>query len=172
MECTNHKWYDVGTLKLKKKFIRELALVCVGSFLLQTEIKVHIAPPKFDIPRVLTVKSVAQSNALQVVKFKEIDCPNLLQEYDELHCLVPGEVADSLERAESFGWANWIIEDIKTGILGKIKSLQEMPSQVLVEVETQDGDLLELPIVDEFVIEEDCAKQKLRVNLPEYLCLG
>ena len=172
MECTNHKWYDVGTLKLKKKFIRELALVCAGSFLLQTDLKVQIAPPKFDFPRVLTVESVTENEGSQIVKFKEIDSPNLLQEYDELHCLVRAEVADSLTRIAEEGWTGWIIEDAKNGILGKIKSLQEMPSQVLVEVETQDGDLLELPIVDEFVIEEDCAKQKLRVNLPEYLCLG
>ncbi len=171
-QLTDNSWCKVCTLKLKKNNIKELALTCVSSsYLLKSGIKVETIPPSLDIERTLTVRDVERRGEEILVWFDGIDDANALQQYDSKICIVASQVASTLEILENSTFVGWTIERVGGEYLGTIKSVQEMPSQILVEVDTQSGRVSEIPIVDDFIICSDESAKRIVVDMPDYLAL-
>lgn len=163
-------WLVACTLQLKKKYIRELALVCVSSsFLLREGLHIQIVPPQFDIPRSLTVKRASMRGDDLLVWFEEVSSTSLLQEYDEKMCLITIEQSEDLERVEDASLEGWQILGRDATVLGQIVSVEEMPSQKLITIKKSCGAEVLLPLIDDFVFEVDEDLRTIVLDLPDYL---
>ena len=61
------------------------------------------------------------------------------------------------------------VVDSRLGDLGKVKEVNDATANVLLVVDTPDGDELLVPFVDEFVEEIDQDNKRIVVSLPEGL---
>lgn len=63
----------------------------------------------------------------------------------------------------------YTVEDIDSGVLGKVVSVDDSTANVLLYVESRDGDEIILPAPDELIEEIDTENKIIRMDLPEGL---
>ncbi len=61
------------------------------------------------------------------------------------------------------------VEDINLGVIGKITKINENATQEILEIESPDGKLILIPLVDDFTVEIDKENKKFVVETPEGL---
>ena len=160
-------WCKLCTISIKKKYLGACAFVCAGiSFFPVKGLKVFPLPPSIDALRVLTVSVVFEKNEDLLVKFKEIDEPSQMELYDKTHLLVDvNDILSLKENVYESDFSGWNFFDETSNLAGKIISVQEMPSQLLVECEI-DGKSFSFPLIDDFVLSKNNTVKDLRLRLP------
>ena len=164
-------WCDICTLKLKKRYIKELALVCVSSsFLPKVGLSVWCVPPKLDMPRNLTFASIEPRGDDLLVKFEEVNDAKTLESLGDRHCIAKASDCESLQRVVEQSFVSYKLFNKNDSYIGEIVDCEDMPSQKLISVKREDfKDIVDLPLVDEFIVSVDDTDKILVVNMPEYL---
>lgn len=163
-------WCDICTLKLKKCYIKELALVCASSsYISESGLSVWCAPPKLDVPRTLTFSSVEKRGHELVVKFEEIRCAEQLCELDGMHCIAKKSDICDLDKVQDNSLIGYSLFDADDNLLGVIIEATDMPSQILVTLKRESGRTIDLPIVEEFIVTKDDETRRFVADIPDYL---
>lgn len=164
---------DICTLKVKKKFINKLMFQCMGlNYILEPGCQFYCIPPCLDLPRILTIDNIEQDeNDYAIVSFLEIKDTSIMGSYDGKHLIMPAKSANNLEKIEDRSYIDWTLHDIKSKHSYKIVDILQMPSQMLFTLSinsvSSNTDFVDVPICNDFIVEEDDVKKILIVDLPE-----
>lgn len=129
---------------------------------------VHFVPPRLDGPRRAAVASASWiDGASYEVAFEGIGDRTMADELVGSHCLIlRSDAADLLqqEAAGSLAGFSFIADGAE---LGSVEALRDNPGQQLLEVRRHDnGQLLLVPFVDEFILDIDDEDRAIEASLP------
>jgi 16S rRNA processing protein RimM len=121
------------------------------------------------------INSFKESDDL-LVRFKEIDTPEKARELSNQPVYIDdkGIVIEELKEEEEGQLdeinflINFQIEDVNSGFHGRIKNLEEFPSQLMALVESDSKEFM-IPIHEDWIVKIDQKKKHIRVMLPEGL---
>ncbi len=120
------------------------------------------------------IKSVRGSDEL-MIKFKEVDSPEQARElsnkivYIDDHRLNIEEIEIEVEEVDETNLLlNFQLEDVVSGFKGRIKNLEEFPSQLMALVEKDSSEFM-IPIHEDWIVDIDEKQKRIRVKLPEGL---
>jgi 16S rRNA processing protein RimM len=77
------------------------------------------------------------------------------------------DLSEILEDEPYFELKGYEMQDEQTGKIGNIRSILEMPGQVMAEVERENGTIVPVPLNDEFIKKTDDASKTVTVRLPD-----
>lgn len=118
------------------------------------------------------INSVKENEDL-FLRFKEVDTPEKARELSNQPVYIDdkGIVIENLSD-ETLDDVNFLvsfqIEDVNSGFKGKIKSLEEFPSQLMALVESNSKEFM-IPIHEDWIVKIDEKKKHIQVKLPEGL---
>ena len=165
-------WIDVAVLAKSKNLNGRFVVQATAGlpFLLEEGDTINLVPPKLDVPRIVTVKSIeAIDDNRAEVTFEEVDTPEIASELVGMHCLIRRDLIDdsSLMAAPAL-WEGWPVIDSQIGMVGTLVGVIENPGQALLEV-SREGESVLVPFVDEIVNDVDIEQGVVRVTLPNGL---
>ena len=162
-------WADVAVLaKVKNLEGGFLVRSTEGlPFLLQEGLEVAFVPPVLDAPRRARVSKVTQQKNEALVFFEGIENRDLAESLCGCHCLVrrdllPQEALSPL----GFSLEGWMAKDETANFSAKVIGVRENPGQSLLELENEEGRLVLVPLVDDFIAGLDEEAQLIKLSAP------
>lgn len=167
-------WADVAILAKTKSlqggFVAQSAAGL--PFLLSEGLEVAFVPPVLDAPRGARVASVAPLDShTAVVTFDVVGDIDAAEGLVGCHCLVRrADLPEGALDVRANAWEGWEVHDVRTGLVGTVAGIQELPGQKLLEVvRTVTGSTVLVPLVDAFVLGVDEDAHRISVDLPDGL---
>ena len=151
-------WTDVAVLARTKNlqggFVAQSAAGL--PFLLSEGLEAAFVPPVLDAPRRAQVTAVAPvDDRTAIVTFDAVEGADLPEGALEAH---------------AGAWDGWEVHDARTGLVGTVAGIQELPGQDLLEVvPAAGGRTVLVPLVDAFVSGIDEDARRIDVDLPDGL---
>lgn len=163
-------WSDIAVLAKTRNLDGGFVVKATAGlpFLLSVGNQVAFVPPVLDAPRTGVVDSVDFiDDDTALVYFDCVDNRNDAAVLVGSHCLVQldDEQREAIAQAPA-SWAGWVVVDDELGELGSVHDVVENPGQMLLEVERPSGEILLIPLVDEFIIDADPEAREIRTHIP------
>ena len=139
-------------------------------FLLSVGMHVNFVPPQTDTPRTATVLDIAKNDSGEYwVYFSGIEDMNLASNLQGCSILVDSSDLDFTPGTTSEpGIVGYAVQDTSKGIIGNVIDCIEKPSQNLICVSGEYGEVL-IPYVYEFVISINHEDKIISVDIPDGL---
>ena len=152
----SRRWADVAELVATQGLKGRLTVRPVRGlpFLLSEGLRVHFVPPTIDGPREAKVKEATHAGGHDwLVAFSGVKNLDVAEKLVGSHVIV--ERADLPEGFEE-----------TKGYVGEIVEVREMPTQYLIVVETEKGEQVLIPFVEDFIVDIDEAEGVIYMDLP------
>ncbi|MDO4442949.1 MAG: 16S rRNA processing protein RimM [Slackia sp.] len=169
------RWADVAELIATQGLKGRLVARSVRGlpFLLCEGMTVDFVPPTLDGPRAARVRCVqhlgSEEYAVEFDKVRNRDTAELLA---GSHCLISHDDLpddfDDIMHANAEYLEGFLVVDRMLGEIGRIVDVREMPTQELLIVEGDEGEIM-IPLVDDFIVEFDDDERVLEMDLPSGL---
>ena len=167
-------WTDVAVLARTKNmqggFVAQSAAGL--PFLLSEGLEAAFVPPVLDAPRRAQVTAVAPvDDRTAIVTFDAVEGIDMAEALVGCHCLVRrADLPEGALEAHAGAWDGWEVHDARTGLVGTVAGIQELPGQDLLEVvPAAGGRTVLVPLVDAFVSGIDEDARRIDVDLPDGL---
>ena len=167
-------WTDVAVLARTKNlqggFVAQSAAGL--PFLLSEGLEAAFVPPVLDAPRRAQVTAVAPvDDRTAIVTFDAVEGIDMAEALVGCHCLVRrAALPEGALEAHAGAWDGWEVHDARTGLVGTVAGIQELPGQDLLEVvPAAGGRTVLVPLVDAFVSGIDEDARRIDVDLPDGL---
>ena len=106
-----------------------------------------------------------------IVTFDAVEGIDMAEALVGCHCLVRrADLPEGALEAHAGAWDGWEVHDARTGLVGTVAGIQELPGQDLLEVvPAAGGRTVLVPLVDAFVSGIDEDARRIDVDLPDGL---
>lgn len=166
-------WVRIGRLVRARGKQGDLEVVATSGlpFLFAEGEEIHLVPPEIDIPRQGVITSVVMSEQHRgVIHIDTVNTWENALALEGKYCLVN---KNCLDRVDLIGleddYVGYRVVDEQTGFVGVFKEFIENPAQRLAVVQTEQGDEVLIPWVDEIITAVDDTEQTIAVALPSGL---
>lgn len=148
------EWADIAVLAKAKNLQGGFVVRSAAGlpFLLEEGMEVAFVPPVLDVPRRATVRAIEEHGGELLVFFEGIDDRSTAEALAGCHCLVRrADLPEGALAAGSRGLVGWAVRDEGAGFSGTVSDVVDNPGQTLLELTGDDGAVVLVPLVDEFV---------------------
>lgn len=162
------EWADIAVLAKAKNLQGGFVVRAAAGlpFLLEEGMEVAFVPPVLDAPRQATVRAIEQHGTDIVVFFDGVDDRGVAERLSGCHCLA--RRADLPEDAllGHAGIVGWHAIDEAAGFEGTVTDVIDNPGQSLLELTGEDGRVVLVPLVDDFIVGFDEQAELIELAAP------
>ncbi len=169
----SRRWADVAELVATQGLKGRLTVRPVRGlpFLLSEGLRVHFVPPTIDGPREAKVKEATHAGGHDwLVAFSGVKNLDTAEKLVGSHVIVErADLPEGFEQGASHATERIVgfeVEDETKGYVGEIVEVREMPTQYLIVVETEEGEQVLIPFVEDFIVDIDEAEGVIYMDLP------
>lgn len=169
----SRRWADVAELVATQGLKGRLTVRPVRGlpFLLSEGLRVHFVPPTIDGPREAKVKEATHAGGHDwLVAFSGVKNLDTAEKLVGSHVIVErADLPEGFEEGASYATERIVgfeVEDETKGYVGEIVEVHEMPTQYLIVVETEEGEQVLIPFVEDFIVDVDEAEGVIYMDLP------
>lgn len=111
-----------------------------------------------------------RSDNSALVKFEDIDTAEKARMFTNVEVFFPVKYVGEQEEVTSWNYfVGFAVDDVNHGMLGTISDVDDTTINVLFVIDKEDGDELLLPAHEEFILDIDHKKKRVKVDIPEGL---
>ena len=157
----SRRWADVAELVATQGLKGRLTVRPVRGlpFLLSEGLRVHFVPPTIDGPREAKVKEATHAGGHDwLVAFSGVKNLDVAEKLVGSHVIVErADLPEGFEEGASYATERIVGFDVE---------VREMPTQYLIVVETEKGEQVLIPFVEDFIVDIDEAEGVIYMDLP------
>lgn len=111
-----------------------------------------------------------RSDSSALVKFEDIDTAEKARMFTNVEVFFPMKYVEEQDEVTSWNYfVGFVVDDVNHGTLGVITDVDDATMNVLFVIESEDGNEVLLPAHEEFILDIDHKKKRVKVNIPEGL---
>ncbi len=111
-----------------------------------------------------------RSDNSALVKFEDIDTAEKARMFTNVEVFFPMKYVEEQDEVTSWNYfVGFVVDDVNHGTLGVITDVDDATMNVLFVIESEDGNEVLLPAHEEFILDLDHKKKRVKVNIPEGL---
>ena len=111
-----------------------------------------------------------RSDSSALVKFEDIDTAEKARMFTNVEVFFPMKYVEEQDEVTSWNYfVGFVVDDVNHGTLGVIIDVDDATMNVLFVIESEDGNEVLLPAHEEFILDIDHKKKRVKVNIPEGL---
>lgn len=111
-----------------------------------------------------------RSDNSALVKFEDIDTAEKARMFTNVEVFFPMKYVEEQDEVTSWNYfVGFVVDDVNHGTLGVITDVDDATMNVLFVIESEDGNEVLLPAHEEFILDIDHKKKRVKVNIPEGL---